>query len=71
MGREKCDTEEECLLRVERCSPWGAPQEMDGESREEPEEHKRNKEFLEIVGNGSPTGSVCERRQLQFPPRYQ
>ena len=28
------------------------------------------KEFLEIVGNGKPTGSV-ERRQLQFPPRYQ
>ena len=27
---------------------------------EEPEEHKRYKEFLEIVGNGSPTGSVLE-----------
>ena len=26
---------------VERCSPRGAPQEPDGESREEPEEHKR------------------------------
>ena len=26
---------------VERCSPWGAPQKRDGESREEPEEHKR------------------------------
>ena len=25
------------------------------------------KEFLEIVGNGKPTGSVCERRQLRFP----
>ena len=30
----------------------------DGESRDEPEEHKRYKEFLEIVGNGKPTGSV-------------
>ena len=27
---------------------------------EEPEEHKRYKEFLEIVGNGSPTDSVLE-----------
>ena len=27
---------------------------------EEPEEHKRYKECLEIVGNGSPTGSVLE-----------
>ena len=26
---------------VERCSPPGAPQEPDGESQEEPEEHKR------------------------------
>ena len=25
---------------MERCSPWGAPQEPVGESREEPEEHK-------------------------------
>ena len=25
---------------------------------EEPEEHKRDKEFLEIVGNGNPTGSA-------------
>ena len=23
MGTKKCDTEEECLLRVERCSPRG------------------------------------------------
>ena len=36
MGPKKCDTEEECLLRVERCSPRGAPQEPDGERREEP-----------------------------------
>ena len=43
MGPKKCDTEEECLLRVEKCSPWGAPQELDGESQEEPEEHKRIK----------------------------
>ena len=28
---------------VERCSHPGAPQEPDGESREEPEEHKRTK----------------------------
>ena len=28
------------------------------------------KEFLETVGNGKPT-AVCERRQLQFPSRYQ
>ena len=27
---------------------------------EVPEEHKRYKEFLEIVGNGSPMGSVLE-----------
>ena len=26
---------------VEMCSPRSAPQELDGESREEPEEHKR------------------------------
>ena len=26
---------------VERCSPQGAPRKPDGESREEPEEHKR------------------------------
>ena len=32
-GPKKCDTEEECLLRVERCSPRGAPQKLDGESR--------------------------------------
>ena len=28
------------------------------------------KKFLEIVGSGKPT-AMCERRQLQFPPRYQ
>ena len=28
---------------MERCSPRGAPQEPDGESREEPEEHKRER----------------------------
>ena len=27
---------------------------------EEPEEHKRHKEFLEIVNNGKPTGSVIK-----------
>ena len=25
MGPKKCDSTEESLLRVERCSPWGAP----------------------------------------------
>ena len=28
--------------RMERCLPRGAPQEPDGESREEPEEHQRS-----------------------------
>ena len=42
---------------MERCSPRGAPQEPDGESREEPEEHKRyfidpeDKEFKETIKN--------------------
>ena len=29
-----------------------------------------NKEFLEIVGNGSQR-AMCERKQLHFPPRYE
>ena len=33
---------------VERCSPPGAPQEPDGETREEPEEHKRHVGKLHI-----------------------
>ena len=36
----------------------GCASKPDGESREEPEEHKRYKEFLEIVGSGKPTGTV-------------
>ena len=36
------------------------------------EQNSVHKEFLEIVGNGKPTGrAVRERRQLQFPPRCQ
>ena len=31
---------------MERCSPRGAPQRADGESREEPEEHKRSHNLL-------------------------
>ena len=33
---------------VERCSSRGAPSKPDGESREEPEEHKRNKKTAYI-----------------------
>ena len=40
MGLKKCDTIEECLLRVERCSPRGASKAC-GDAGEEPEEHKR------------------------------
>ena len=36
----------------------GCASKPDGESREEPEEHKRYKEFLEIVGSGKLTGNV-------------
>ena len=34
------------------------------------EQNSVYKEFLEIVGNGKPT-AMCERKQLQFPPRYE
>ena len=34
------------------------------------EQNSVYKEFLEIVGNGNQR-AVCERRQLQFPPRYE
>ena len=43
-----------------RRTPWSRIREQDSVY----------KEFLEIVGNEKPT-SVCERRQLQFPPRCQ
>ena len=33
---------------MERCSPRGAPLEPDGESREEPEEHKRDEKTAYI-----------------------
>ena len=41
MGLKKCDSTEESLLRVEKCSPWGSPRKLGGEAGEEPEEHKR------------------------------
>ena len=34
-------------------------------------QNSMDKELLEIVGNRKPTGAVFQRRQLQFPPRYQ
>ena len=38
MGPKKCDSTEESLLRVERCSFLGAPRKPGGEAGEEPEE---------------------------------
>ena len=54
--RNKLGTEMEILRRT----PWSRIR----------EQNSVYKEFLEIVGNGKPT-AVCERRQLQFPPRYE
>ena len=39
---------------MERCSPRGAPQKPDGESREEPEEHKRGRYSSFCIINGRP-----------------
>ena len=41
MGPKKCDSTEESLLRVERCSPKGAPRKPVWWAGEEPEEHNR------------------------------
>ena len=35
------------------------------------EQNSVDKEFLEIVGNGKLNGQCVERKQLQFPPRYE
>ena len=48
-------------IEILRKTPWSSIR----------EQNSVYKGFLEIVGNGTPTGSVCERRQLQFPPRYE
>ena len=44
---------------VERCSPPGAPQKLDGESREEPEEHKRGRYSSFCIINGHVSSEKC------------
>ena len=50
---------------MERCSPRGAPQEPDGESREEPEEHKRKE--VELVDSADELRSSSSTRGISMP----
>ena len=54
---------------MEKCSPRGAPQKRDGESREEPEEHKRKEvELVESVDELRTSSSIrnIQCRILQY-----
>ena len=50
---------------MERCSPRGAPQEPVGESREEPEEHKRKE--VELVDSVDELRSSSSNRGISMP----
>ena len=50
---------------MERCSPRGAPQEPDGQSREEPEEHKRKQ--VELVDSVDELRSSSSTRGISMP----
>ena len=54
---------------MERCSLRGAPQEPDGESREEPEEHKRKEVELrcQLPGFASGSATTMERACARCP----
>ena len=46
----------------------GCASKLDGESREQPDEHKLVQRILGDCWQWETNAAVCERRQLQFPP---
>ena len=71
MGPLKSDSTES-LLRVERCSPRGAPRKPVGCAGEEPEEHKRlNKNAASTTIGTSMGQEIClSLGQVSLSSRY-